>query len=206
VQTQTHSKIQPLWLSHTIRTIWHLVSKLWKHQCDINNGTTPDDKRQRALQRLTSKIHSIFEKQDQIDPSDKHIFDKSCDQILQMPTNRIERWIFKAEIRIKESIEQNKQNTQRTTYAIQHFFQRIIPAHIPNIQPHPRPKHQHHQYCAVILYHKQSHHFSNAIKDPLNLTHTYRSLQTTIYLPNYQRHRLYCKFIIIIKFKTDSEI
>jgi hypothetical protein len=57
-----------------------------------------------------------------------------------MPTNRIERWIFKAKIKIKESIEQNKQNTQRNTYAIQHFFQRIIPAHIPNIQPHPRPQ------------------------------------------------------------------
>jgi hypothetical protein len=47
---------------------------------------------------------------------------KKIDEILQMPTHSIERWIFKANIKVKESIEQN-----------------IIPAHQPNVQPN-RPR------------------------------------------------------------------
>jgi hypothetical protein len=48
----------------------------------------------------------------------------------QLPTHQIERWIFKAETRIKDSIAQLRQKTQRSTQPIQRFFHRLVqPAH-----------------------------------------------------------------------------
>ena len=58
-----------------------------------------------------------------------------------MPTTSIERWVFQANKRIRESMEQLKRNTQRNTQPIHRFFQRIIPAHRPARQQQQQNPH-----------------------------------------------------------------
>ena len=142
IQVQSNNKTNKLWLIHTIRTIWHYIAKIWKHRCDTNHGTTPQTKRQRALHRLTPLVQSLYNKQDKIDPVDNHIFDKSTDEILQMPTNSIERWAFQADKRIRESIEQLRRKTQRNTQSIHQFFQRVIPVNRQVVQQQQQQRNQ----------------------------------------------------------------
>jgi hypothetical protein len=141
LQLQTHTQTNPLWLSYIIRTIWQLISKIWKHRCDTIHGTNLLDTRQQALQRLTPQVQAMFDQQGQIDPADKYIFERTSNEILQMPTHLIERWIFKTDKNIKESINQNRIQTQRTTHPIRQFLQRIIHRQGQIAQPRqPRPR------------------------------------------------------------------
>jgi hypothetical protein len=98
LQEQIYPATQPTWVCYCIRTIWHLTYESWKQKCDKNHGTTLDDKRQRALLRLSPKVTSLYDKQNIIDPSDQHIFETPLNELLELPTHTIENWLYKAEI------------------------------------------------------------------------------------------------------------
>jgi hypothetical protein len=124
-----------MWLSYTIKTIWQHIHQIWKHRCNVNHGTTPNDKRQRALLRLTPKIASLYEKQSKIDPIDNNIFEKTQEELLQLPIHIIERWLHKAQIKTTDSIKRQQLKTQRTHQPIRNFSYRVIPAHQQLPQP-----------------------------------------------------------------------
>jgi hypothetical protein len=70
-------KVPKTWNSYTIQTIWYYVyNVVWKFRCNVNHGTNPQDKRQRALPRLTPKLASLYNKINEIDPADNNIFKK----------------------------------------------------------------------------------------------------------------------------------
>jgi hypothetical protein len=109
LQHYINPKVPKTWICYTIRTIWYYVYDVWKFRCNVNHGTNPQDKRQRALLRLTPKLASAYNKINEIDPADNNIFEKKQDERLLLPTHIIEKWIYKAHIRITDSIKRQKQ-------------------------------------------------------------------------------------------------
>jgi hypothetical protein len=135
-QTALSQKVPTTWISYVIRTIWHHSYEIWKHRCDINIGTTPLDKQQREMLRLTPKIQTLYNNINQIEPSDKNtIFNHTIKELILLPTPAIENWIYKAEIRIKASIKRRQHQTKNSNHPIQKFFQRVIPMTIPQRRP-----------------------------------------------------------------------
>jgi hypothetical protein len=140
LQQQINPKIPVTWISFTIRTIWYYVYDIWKFRCNTNHGSTPQNRRQRALLRLTPKLITLYNHQNDIDPIDKNIFEKTQEEMLQLPTHILEKWIYKAHIRITDSIKRQKQKTRQNHHPILTYFYRIVtPVEqrpIPNIQIH----------------------------------------------------------------------
>jgi hypothetical protein len=122
LQSQINNKVPTTWTRYTIKTIWQHIHQIWKHRCSTNHGTTPDDKRQRALMRLKPKINTLYNKQTKIDPSDNHIFEKTQEEILLLPIHVIERWLYKAHIKVSDSIKRQQQKTSKTNQPIRNFF------------------------------------------------------------------------------------
>jgi hypothetical protein len=58
--------------------------------------------------------------------------------MLLLPTHIIEKWIYKAHIRITDSIKRQKRKTRQTNHPIRNFFYREI-QHQPQIQQMPIP-------------------------------------------------------------------
>jgi hypothetical protein len=87
--------------------------------------------------RQTPKVEALYNKQQEIDPSDSNIFEKTQEEMLLLPINIIDKWFHKARIRIIDSIKHQKQKPRQTNHIIQNFFYRVIPA-----QPQPPPQHQ----------------------------------------------------------------
>jgi hypothetical protein len=158
LQHYINPKVPKTWISYTIRTIWYYVYDIWKLRCNTNQGTTPQDKRQRALLRLTPKLITLYSKKNEIDPVDHHIFEKTQEEMLLLPTHIIEKWIYKAHIRISDSIKRQKQKTRQTIQPIQNFFYRVIPAQRQQPQPIPivRPELHHDQSTDNAII-KQQH-------------------------------------------------
>ena len=126
VQEQINPKTPSTWVCYFIRTLWQLIYNNWKLRCDKNHGVTTQDKRQRALLKLTPKVQSLYNKQNLIEPSDHHIFSVPINELLELPTHTIENWLFKAEIRVKDSIKRQQIMTQQNIQPIHNFFQRVI--------------------------------------------------------------------------------
>jgi hypothetical protein len=89
--------------------------------------------------RLTPKVEALYNKRQDIDPSDLNIFDNTKEEMLSLPINIIDKWIHKANIRINDSIKRQKQKTHQTNYQIPNFFYRVIP---PPQQPLPQHQQQ----------------------------------------------------------------
>jgi hypothetical protein len=120
----------PTWISYAIRQIWSQFHVIWKYGCDTNHGINKEDKRRRALLHITPKIQHLYSQQDQISPNDSQIFDTPISELILLPTQTLERWIFTASRRIKESIKRQQIYTKQHLQPIRNFFQRVIP-HIP---------------------------------------------------------------------------
>jgi hypothetical protein len=132
LQRSFSQKAPTTWLTYMIRTIWYHSYEIWKHRCNVNIGITPQDKRQRELLRLTPKIRSLYNKINQIAQSDvETIFNYKYEEIILLPTSTIEKWIYKADIRIAASIKRQKQQDKTTNHPIKKFFHRLIPTTIP---------------------------------------------------------------------------
>jgi hypothetical protein len=58
---------------------------------------------------------------------DQHIFEKTQEEMLLLPTHIIEKWIYKAHIRIADSIKQQKQQTRHNHHPNINYFYRIVP-------------------------------------------------------------------------------
>jgi hypothetical protein len=127
LQEQIHPATPSTWVCYCIRTMWHLIYETWKQRCDEHHGITIQERRHRALLQITPKVHSLYAKQQLIDPSDSHIFATPINELLELPTYTIENWLFKAEIRVKESIKRQQLLTQQNIRPIHNFFQRLIP-------------------------------------------------------------------------------
>jgi hypothetical protein len=111
---------------------------------------TSHERRRRALLKLTPKIQSLYDKQHLIDPSDQNLFATPIRDLLDLPTHTIENWLYKAEIRVKDSLKRQKNFTQQNMQPIRNFFQRLIPLVIIRQQPnHPRPIHQPHDIAIL---------------------------------------------------------
>jgi hypothetical protein len=108
----------------------------WITRCDTNHGTSKDDKRRRALLLLIPKIQQLYNKQSQIAPSDKYLFETPIEEILQLPSHTLECWLHTAKHRITASIKRQRILTRQNIQPIQTFFQRIVPSNIPHINPH----------------------------------------------------------------------
>jgi hypothetical protein len=137
LQQQINNKVPTNWLSYTIKIIWQHFHQIWKHRCSVNHGITQDDKRTRALLRLTPKITSLYNKIPQIDPSDCNIFEKSQEELLALPTHAIERLLHKAQILTAESIKRQQQKTKGTHQPIRNYFYRIVPVQQQQVRPIP---------------------------------------------------------------------
>jgi hypothetical protein len=127
IQEQIYPTIPPTWTCYFIRTLWQLIYDNWKLRCDKNHGTTSHERQRRALLKLTPKIQSLYDKQHLIDPSDQYLFATPIRDLLELPTHTIENWLYKAEIRVKDSIKRQKNLTQQNMQPIRNFFQRLIP-------------------------------------------------------------------------------
>jgi hypothetical protein len=125
------------WLQYTIRILFQQIYEVWKARCDVNHGNSERDTRKRDLLRLTPKITKMYNLQDQIDQTDRNIFSKTSDQLLELPTNCIENWLFKAKLRIQNSIKLRKLKERNITQQIHPFFQQN------NIVPKPTTTNQH---------------------------------------------------------------
>jgi hypothetical protein len=131
-------KAPTTWLTHIIRIIWYHSYEIWKHRCNVNIGITPQDKRQRELLRLTPKINSLYNKINLIEPSDiEAIFNYKFEEIILLPSSTIEKWIYKAEIRIAASIKRQQHQDRTTNHPFKKFFHRIIPTTIPKKSNRP---------------------------------------------------------------------
>jgi hypothetical protein len=109
LQRSFSQKAPTTWLPYMIHTIWYHSYKIWKHRCNVNIGITPQDKWQRELLRLTPKIRSLYNKISQIAQSDvETIFNYKYEEIILLPTSTIEKWIYKADIRIAASIKRTR--------------------------------------------------------------------------------------------------
>jgi hypothetical protein len=131
-QLSISTKVPLTWLTYIIRTIWHHSYEIWKHRCTTNTGSTPQDKRQRELLRLTPKIKHLYNQINTISPSDIDvIYNHTYEELLLLPTSTIEKWIYKAEMRIKASIRRQIQHDKLTNHTIKKFFHRVITTTIP---------------------------------------------------------------------------
>jgi hypothetical protein len=108
----------------------------WINRCDTNHGTSKEDKRRRALLILTPKIQQLYAKQDQTAPSDGYLFETPIDDLLQLPSHTLERWLHTAKQRITASIKRQRNFTRQHSQPIQSFFQLVIPSTIPQRQVH----------------------------------------------------------------------
>jgi hypothetical protein len=54
------------------------------------------------------------------------IFNYTFDDLLLLPTPTIEKWIYKAELRITASIKQQQHQTNTSNHPIRRFFQRLV--------------------------------------------------------------------------------
>ena len=118
-----HKETTPkTWLTYTIR----LIFLVWKERCNTNHGNTNQDKRQRALIRLTPRINSIYKKQNLIEQSEQHIFERSIEETLQLPTYTIEKWLYITEPQVQASIKRKINQERQTIRPIHNYFQRII--------------------------------------------------------------------------------
>jgi hypothetical protein len=138
LQHNINPKFPKAWISYTIQTIWYYVYNVWKFRCNVNHGTNSQDKRQRAILRLTPKLTPFYNKINEIDPADNNIFEKTQNEMLLLPTYIIENWIYKAPIRITDSIKRQKQKTRQTNPPIRNFLYRVI-HHQHQIQQMPIP-------------------------------------------------------------------
>jgi hypothetical protein len=136
IQASLSTKVPTTWLTYIIRNIWHHTFDIWRHRCNTNVGTTPQDKRHRALIRIFPKIRSLYDKSNQIDPSDTDtIYNYTYKELILLPISTIEKWIHKADIQINESTKRYKKHTKMNNHPIKKFFQRLIPT---TIFQHPR--------------------------------------------------------------------
>jgi hypothetical protein len=78
----------------------------------------------------TGVLQHLYSQQDQISPNDSQIFATRISELILLPTQTLERWIFTASRRIKESIKRQRIYTKQHLQPIRNFFQRAIP-HIP---------------------------------------------------------------------------
>jgi hypothetical protein len=106
--------------------IWFHNYDIWKFRCNINHGTTQQDKRSRALLRLKPKVEALYNKQQDIDPIDLNIFEKTQEEMLLLSINIIDKWVHKAHIRIYDSIKRQKQKPRQTNHPIRNFVYRVI--------------------------------------------------------------------------------
>jgi hypothetical protein len=136
VQNEINAKTPTTWISFAKRQLLLHTHDNWITRCDTNHGTSKEDKRRRALLLLTPKIQQLYNKQSQIAPSDKYIFKTPIEEILQLPSHTLERWLHTAKHRITASIKRQRIMTRLNIQPIQKFFQRIVPSNIPRIKPH----------------------------------------------------------------------
>jgi hypothetical protein len=109
------------WVTYCVRIIRQGVFEVWKLRCEKEHGTTKEDIRQRALNRLTPQVSQLFDQKENIDQSDAHLFNKSKEEILLAPTAIIENWVFKTSIRVKDSIKRRRQKEKTQSYQSTHF-------------------------------------------------------------------------------------
>jgi hypothetical protein len=67
-----------------------------------------------ALLRLTPQVEQIYQEKSTIPSTEQHIFQKSKEELLELPTFALENWIFKAKIRIKASKKRESQKRRVT--------------------------------------------------------------------------------------------
>jgi hypothetical protein len=56
-----------------------------------------------ALLRLAPQVHKLYQERQTVPISEQYIFKKTVEDTLELPTPALENWIFKANIRIKQS-------------------------------------------------------------------------------------------------------
>jgi hypothetical protein len=141
-QTSISNKVPATWLTYIIRNIYHHKYEIWKNRCDINIGTTPQDRRRRELLRITPRLHQLYSKKSKIAPTDiDTIYNYTFDEILLLPTPTIEKWIYQANTQINASINRQTKQTKSSNKSIRQFFQRIVTTASNNKQPTIQPQH-----------------------------------------------------------------
>jgi hypothetical protein len=139
------------WVTYCVRIILQGVFEVWKLRCEKEHGTTKEDIRQRALNRLTPQVSHLFDQKENIDQSDAQLFNKSKEDILIAPTAIIENWVFKTSIRVKDSIKRRRQKEKNTILPIHPFFHTQGP--IKHISITKQKQTQDRQFRPTLLTH-----------------------------------------------------
>jgi hypothetical protein len=97
------------WVTFTIKTIWYQVYSVWKIRCQIQHGTTVDEKTKRALLYLTPKVHEQY----MFETTVEYMFETTVEDILLQPIGTIKTWVHKVTLRIKNIHAQAKAKRRR---------------------------------------------------------------------------------------------
>jgi hypothetical protein len=87
------SKYALRWLTYAIKQIWSIWFELWKHRCNLNQGTTPNTKQERQKQKLILQVLKLYEESDNIVPNDSYIFKHSQEALLSQAHHDIKKWL-----------------------------------------------------------------------------------------------------------------
>jgi hypothetical protein len=101
------------WVTFAIKTIWYQVYSVWKTRCQIQHGTTADEKTKRALLYLTPKVHDLYNQSSTLQHTEQYMFETPVENILLQPIGTIKTWIHKVTLRIKNIRTQAKAKRRR---------------------------------------------------------------------------------------------
>jgi hypothetical protein len=113
------------WMISAIRIMWTCLYSAWKHRCTTKHGTDATTRREQALLRLRPEVEELYKEYDNLEHLDRRILNKPIAELLQLPTNIIENWIFKAKPNIKASLARAKRNREKQHLPIYKLFQSI---------------------------------------------------------------------------------
>jgi hypothetical protein len=137
-----------LWITYTIKAIWHSVYQIWKTRCQTNHGSSTDDQHKRKLLILEPKVKYLYDQQEELPSEEQYIFNINIEELLTKPITTIKTWVQKATLRIKcvkSRLKAKRRKVNLKSVHIHPFFttRRFITPHPKKPKKTNIPKNEH---------------------------------------------------------------